>query len=145
MGNGTTRKAVERQVQVDLATHGNKILYVYKTYSDQALFKTILSLDGFRYHRPLKRLVSAASDECLIRLEYAVGPTILINTFALRKKLLEDYRQHKGQPQQLPDYRYPEGLPFLWVSPIRKEGQNYFMLKTEKILALKRPWRIYLM
>ena len=63
---------------------------------------------------------------------------VTINTFALRKKLFQEHESQKSQRQEIPDYRYPEGLPFMWINPIVKDGKSFYLLQTEKVNHLKR-------
>ena len=137
-GNENKWKAEGPQVYVDKIQSRNKELYTYITFSNKELFTTIRRLEGFSYDKTLKRLVSPASDESLLLLEYALGPKVSINTFALLKKLFQVHELVKKTRQELPDYKYPEGLLFMWVNPVIKEGKPYYLLQTEKVNQLKR-------
>ena len=71
------------QVYVDKLKSQNKEVYTYITFSDKNLFNTIRNLKGFSYDRTIKRLVSPANDECLLLLEYALGPISMIKSSTL--------------------------------------------------------------
>lgn len=132
------KKYITNQIYVGLLEYDNKVLYSYKTYADKELFKKIIAIQGFKYSRSLKKIVSLPNEECLARLEYCLGPDIKLNTYPLKKKLLTDFNKQKKIKPEAEQHRYQDELPFLWVNAVLKDGQNYYMFNTDKIIECKK-------